>query len=80
MSAINYYGYTGMEIDVKTTSDGQCVCWHDDDLSRGGHADVSIPNSTLAELQALTLTQTRGGVQYTGKVCTVDRFLEICKN
>lgn len=79
MNAINYYGYTGMEIDVKTTSDGHCVCWHDDKLDRVGHADVSIPNSTLAELQALTLTQTRGGVQYTGKICTVDRFLEICK-
>ena len=78
-NGINHYGYTGLEIDVKTTSDGAYVCWHDDDLSRVGH-NVSIPNSTLATLEALTLTQTRGGVQYTAKICTVDRFLEICKN
>ena len=78
MNGINYYGYTGLEIDVKTTSDGEYVCWHDDDLSRVGHS-VSIPNSNFADLKDLTLTQTRGGVEYTGKLCTVDRFLEICK-
>ena len=78
MNGINYYGYTGLEIDVKTTSDGEYVCWHDDDLSRVGH-DVSIPNSKYADIKDLTLTQTRGGVQYTAKILTVDRYLEICK-
>jgi glycerophosphoryl diester phosphodiesterase len=78
MNGINHYGYTGLEIDVKTTNDGEYVCWHDDDLSRVGHS-VSIPDSKFADLKDLTLTQTRGGVQYTGKLCTVDRFLEICK-
>lgn len=79
MNGINHYGYTGLEIDVKTTSDGEYVCWHDDDLSRVGHS-ASIPNSKFEDLKDLTLTQTRGGVQYTGKLCTVDRFLEICKD
>ena len=78
MNGINHYGYTGLEIDVKTTSDGEYVCWHDDDLSRVGH-DVSIPNTKFADLKDLTLTQTRGGVQYTAKILTVDRYLEICK-
>ena len=78
MNGINYYGYTGLEIDVKTTSDGEYVCWHDDDLSRVGH-NVSIPYSKFADLKDLTLTQTRGGVQYTAKILTVDRYLEICK-
>lgn len=78
MNGINHYGYTGLEIDVKTTSDGEYVCWHDDDLSRVGH-NVSIPNSKWADLKDLTLTQTRSGNTYTGKLCTVDRFLEICK-
>ena len=78
MNGINHYGYTGLEIDVKTTSDGEYVCWHDDDLSRVGH-DVSIPNTPYADLKDLTLTQTRGGVQYTAKLLTVDRYLEICK-
>ena len=78
MNGINHYGYTGLEIDVKTTSDGEYVCWHDDDLSRVGH-NVSIPYSKFADLKDLTLTQTRGGVQYTAKILTVDRYLEICK-
>ena len=78
MNGINYYGYTGLEIDVKTTSDGVCVCWHDDDLSRVGHS-VTIASTKWDDLKDLTLTQTRGGVTYTGKLCSVDRFLEICK-
>ena len=78
MNGINYYGYTGLEIDVKTTSDGEYVCWHDDDLKRVGH-DVTIPYSKFADIKDLTLTQTRGGVTYTAKILTVDRYLEICK-
>ena len=78
MNGINHYGYTGLEIDVKTTSDGVCVCWHDDDLSRVGH-NVTIASSKWVDLKDLTLTQTRGGVTYTGKLLTVDRYLEICK-
>ena len=78
MNGINHYGYTGLEIDVKTTSDGEYVCWHDDDLSRVGH-NVSIPYSKFADIKDLTLTQTRSGVQYTAKILTVDRYLEICK-
>ena len=78
MNGINHYGYTGLEIDVKTTSDGEYVCWHDDDLSRVGH-NVSIPYSKFADIKDLTLTQTRSGVQYTAKILTVDRYFEICK-
>ncbi len=79
MNGINHYGYTGLEIDVKTTSDGEYVCWHDDDLSRVGHS-VSIPNSKFDDIKDLTLTQTRSGVTYTAKILTVDRYLEICKD
>ena len=78
MNGINHYGYTGLEIDVKTTSDGEYVCWHDDDLSRVGH-NVTIPYTKFADMKDLTLTQTRGGVTYTAKILTVDRYLEICK-
>ena len=78
INGINHYGYTGLEIDVKTTSDGEYVCWHDDDLSRVGHS-VQIPYTKFEDLKDLTLTQTRGGVTYTAKILTVDRYLEICK-
>ena len=78
MNGINHYGYTGLEIDVKTTSDGVCVCWHDDDLNRVGH-NVTIASTKWEDLKDLTLTQTRSGVTYTAKILTVDRYLEICK-
>ena len=70
MNGINHYGYTGLEIDVKTTSDGVCVCWHDDDLSRVGH-NITIANTKWDDLKDLTLTQTRSGVTYTGKLCLI---------
>lgn len=78
MNAINFYKYTGIEIDVKTTKDGVPVCWHDDDLSRVGHSGVTIADKTWDELKDLTLTQTRSDVTYTATLCSVDRFLEIC--
>lgn len=78
MNAINFYKYTGIEIDVKTTKDGVPVCWHDDDLDRVGHDGVTIAGNTWAELKDLTLTQTRSGNTYTANLCSVDRFLEIC--
>ena len=78
LNGLNFYGYTGLECDIKVTSDKQCVCWHDDDLSRVGHS-VTIASTTLAALQELTLTQTRSGNTYTAKICTADRYLEICK-
>ena len=67
MIGINHYGYTGLEIDVKTTSDGVCGCWHDDDLSRVGH-NVTIASTKWEDLKDLTLTQTRSGVTYTAKL------------
>ena len=66
MNGINYYGYTGLEIDVKTTSDGEYVCWHDDDLNRVGH-NVQIPYTKFEDLRDLTLTQTRNGITYTAR-------------
>ena len=78
LNGLNFYGYTGLECDIKVTSDKQCVCWHDDDLSRVGHS-VTIANTTLAALLELTLTQTRSGNTYTATICTADRYLEICK-
>jgi glycerophosphoryl diester phosphodiesterase len=78
-NGVNFYGYTGLEIDVKTTKDGQYVCWHDDDLSRVGH-EVSIPYSNFADIKDLVLTQKRDGVTYTATICTVDSFLQFCED
>ena len=78
-NGVKFYGYTGLEIDVKTTKDGQYVCWHDDDLNRVGH-NVSIPNSNFADIKDLVLTQKRDGVTYTATICTVDSFLQFCED
>lgn len=71
-------GYHCIETDVKVTKDGVHVCCHNDDLTSWG-GTLTIASSTLEALQAETLTQTRGGVTYTGKLCTFERYLDICK-
>lgn len=79
VNGATHFGYDGLECDVKVTIDSQLVCWHDDHLERVGVDSLLIPNSTLAELQALTLTQTRKDVTYTAEICTVDEYLGICR-
>ena len=79
INGAKHFGYQGLECDVKTTLDGQCVCWHDDHLQRAGIEEVLIPEITLDSLLSLPLTQTRKDVTYTATICTVDRYLEICK-
>lgn len=71
-------GYDYLETDVKVTSDGEFVCWHDDVLSKASE-QPTINANTLSYLQSLELTQTRGGVTYTGKLTTIERYLDICK-
>ena len=62
-------GYQYLETDIKVTKDLQVVCTHDDDLTRLG-GTLSIASSTLDQLQAAPLSQTRGGVGYSGGVCS----------
>ena len=72
------YGFQALECDVKVTSDKKYVCWHDDVITKCS-PNCTIYTNTLATIQSKTLTQTRSGTTYTGKICTVDRYLEICK-
>ncbi len=71
-------GYQYVETDIKVTKDGYFVLTHDDNLSRLSDSDLTIAGSTLAELQAVTLTQTRSGVTYTGKLLELGAFLDLC--
>ena len=71
-------GYHYLECDVKVTGDGVHVLTHDDSSSRLG-GSLTIASSTLAQLKAETYTQTRGGVTYTGQICTLSEYLAICK-
>ena len=49
-------GYVWVESDLKVTGDKQFVLSHDDDTKRLG-GTLTIATSTLAQLQAETLTQ-----------------------
>lgn len=76
-NGVDKYGYTGLECDVRVTSDGYYVISHDETTTSLG-GSLTVAGATLAELQAETLTQTRGGVTYTGTICTVEEYLDIC--
>ncbi len=70
-------GYHCLETDVKVTKDGVHVCCHNDDLKSWG-GTLTIANSNLADLKAETLSQTHSNVTYTGNICTLAEYLDIC--
>ncbi len=72
-------GYKYLETDVKVAGDGTFILIHDDDTKRLG-GNLNITEATIEELKAETYTQTRGGVEYTGKICTLEEYLQICKD
>lgn len=71
-------GYQYLETDWKLTKDKQFVCSHDDDDTRLG-GTKNLATSTLEELQSETLTQTRSGVIYTGRLCSAKEYLDVCR-
>ena len=79
LNAIKVYGFQALECDVKMTKDLVPVCWHDDNLSKGPN-NYAIASTNLATLQAEELTQTRNGTTYRGYICTLDRYMEICRD
>ena len=76
-NGVDYYGYDGLECDVRVTSDNQYVISHDETTERVG-GNLTVASATLAQLQAENYTQTRSGVTYTGKICTMAEYLDIC--
>lgn len=70
-------GYDALECDVRVTADGHYVICHDDSTRRLG-GQLCVAQATLKQLQDETLTQTRHGNTYTGKICTVEQYLDIC--
>ena len=76
-NGVDVYGYDGLECDVRVTRDGCYVISHDETTDRLG-GSLTVADATLAELRAEQYTQTRGGMTYTGHICTVDEYLAIC--
>lgn len=77
-NGVEIYGYGGLECDVRVTKDGQYVICHDETTTSLG-GSLTVANATLEELKAENLSQTRGGITYKGKICTVAEYLAICK-
>jgi glycerophosphoryl diester phosphodiesterase len=83
--AVQVLKYQAVEIDLKQTADGVFILCHDDTF--GGYALASTNWDTLKDV---TVTSGRnagfpsqnGSVvnsPYTAKLCTLERYLEICK-
>lgn len=78
-NGIEIYGYTGLECDVRVTKDKKYVISHDESI-KGNKGEMVITSTTLEELKTNLITQTRGGITYTGYICTMEEYLRICKN
>lgn len=74
INAVTVKGYQALECDVKQTKDGVFVVCHDNDF-----AGYPLASTNYADLKDVTTTITRGGITYTSKICTFERYLEICK-
>lgn len=71
-------GYEYVESDLKVTRDKRFVLSHDDNTTRLG-GKLTIATSSLEQLQSETLTQTRNGVKYTGKLMSLEDWLVLCE-
>lgn len=76
-NGVDVYHYSGLECDVRVTSDGQYVISHDETTERVG-GSLTVANATLDQLKAETYSQTRSGSTYTGTICTMAEYLDIC--
>ena len=89
LMAVDKLKYQALECDLKVTSDGVFVLFHDDTF--GG---LAIGSSTFAQLQKVQATSSRtGGIpatngdlagfgltgKYSCNILTLERYLEICK-
>lgn len=72
-------GYDFLETDIRVTKDSVLVCSHDDKTERLG-GNLVVADATIEELKGETLTQKRGGNDYTGEICTFQEYLDICRD
>ena len=77
LNGVEKNGYDGLECDVRVTRDGVYVISHDETTERVG-GNLTVTNATYEELLAESYKQTRNGVTYTGKICSVEEYLDIC--
>jgi glycerophosphoryl diester phosphodiesterase len=72
-------GMDFVELDVRTTSDGQLVIMHDPTVDRMTDGKGEVKNMTLAEIKKLDLGARFPGQFPNLRVPTFDEVLELCK-
>jgi len=68
-----------VELDVRTTSDGQLVLMHDPTVNRTTNDKGKVKDMTLAEIKLLDLGARFPGQFPNLRVPTFDEALELCK-
>ena len=76
-NGVDVYHYAALECDVRVTIDGQYVISHDETTNRVG-GNLTVASATLEQLKAETYSQTRSGVTYSGTMCTIAEYLDVC--
>ncbi len=76
-NGVDIYHYDGLECDVRVTADDNYVISHDEFTTRLG-GTLMVAAATLEELRAEKYVQQRGDSVYTGHICTVEEFLDLC--
>lgn len=81
--------FDALEMDTKLTKDSVLVCFHDADFSlfykdesmttKYTPEESNIRNHTLAELQAMPITQKTCAGVFTDTICTMGTYLDICR-
>lgn len=71
--------YQALECDVRVSKDLQFIIFHDPDLKRLALRDEIVENMTLEELKSIVLTQKIGERVLSGKIPTLQEYLELCK-
>lgn len=70
-------GYQYLECDVRVSADTVFVLSHDTTTERLG-GKLTVAEATFDQLRAENYTQVRKDVTYTGKICTLAEYLDIC--
>lgn len=73
-------GFNGLECDIRVTKDNRFIISHDENLKRLTQDSVVVCKRTYEYLKQLPLSQiSRDGRYYEGHLCSLDEYLDICK-
>jgi glycerophosphoryl diester phosphodiesterase len=73
------YGFWGCETDVRETSDGYLVLYHDTDLNTITDGSGPISSKTLAQVKAVNFTSGGRYTMYPNlRIATLEEYLAVC--